>query len=120
MYLCEVVMSGKATHERQLWGDSLLNLFSNCEWAWQTHQACFFTMPGVHVTVVLPGLLSVFGKSGGYSLLEFQADCVPPCWASGLPHWNLSASKEEAGESPSSEMVTYLRVNTSAYVGHDW
>lgn len=77
MDLCKVVMSGKATHERQLWGDSLLNLFSNCEWAWQTHQACFFTMPGVYVTVVLLGLLSMFGKSGGLSLLEFQSSRAP-------------------------------------------
>ena len=49
----------------------LLNLSSNCEWAWQTQllKACFFTTPGVCLKAVLPGLLSVFGKTLAASTL---------------------------------------------------
>lgn len=58
-----VVTSGKAMHERHPGEALLLDLSSNCEWAWQTkwQKACFFTTPGGCPVAVLPGLLSMFG-----------------------------------------------------------
>ena len=55
-----MIPSGKATHERHPGQASLLDLFSNCEWAWKhTQQACFFTMLE-SVPDSSPRLLSVF------------------------------------------------------------
>ncbi len=58
----------------------LLNLSSNCEWAWQTQlqKACFFTTPGVCLKTVLPGLLSVFGKTLAASTLLGPTIIIDP------------------------------------------
>lgn len=90
-----MIVSGKATHERQPGKASLLDLFSNCEWA-RSPKACFFTVP----ESVSKQFSSVAERVCDGNL---QMECPPAGPAEGIDLSKVAA-----------------KVNSSAYVDQDW